>query len=67
MSKFNPPSTPQMADAMEVMVKKTKKELKPIVRDEIFADEALSTFLMEVESRMNSHHFTAASDSINDL
>lgn len=56
-----------MADAMEVMVKKTKKELKPIVRDGIFADEALSTFLMEVESMMNSHHLTVASDGINDL
>ena len=56
-----------MADTMEVMVKKTKKELKPIVRDGIFADETLSTFLVEVESRMNSHHFTAASDGINDL
>ena len=56
-----------MADTMEVMVKKTKKELKPIVRDGIFADEALSALLMEVESRMNSHHFTAASDGISDL
>ena len=56
-----------MADTMEVMVKKTKKELKRIVRDGIFADETLSTFLMVVESRMNSHHFTATSDGINDL
>lgn len=56
-----------MADAMEVIVKKIKKELKSIARDGIFADEALSTFLMEVESMMNSHYLTAASGGINDL
>ena len=52
---------------MEAMVKKTEKELKSIVRDETFADEALSTFLTEVESIMNSRHLTAVSDGINDL
>ena len=56
-----------MADAVKVMVKKTKKELKSIVRDRIFAVEAFSTFLTEVESVVNNHPLTAVSDNINDL
>ena len=44
-----------------------KKTLKWIVRDIIFTDEALSTCLTEVESRINSHPLTAASGYINDL
>ena len=49
------------------MVKITKKALKSIVSDRIFTDEALSTFLTEVESIINSRPLTAASDDINDL
>ena len=47
--------------------KKTKKELKPVVRDWLFAVEALSTFLTEVEGIMNSRPLTAASGGINNL
>ena len=49
------------------MVKRTKKALKSIVIDRIFTDEALSTFLTEVESKTNSRSLTAASDDINDF
>ena len=67
MWKFNPLFALWMAGVMEAIVKKTKKELKSIVRDRIFAVEALSTFLTEVESITNSCPLTAASDNINDL
>lgn len=50
MRKFNPLSALWMAVAREAMVKKTKKELKSIIRDQMFAVEALSTFVTEVKS-----------------
>ena len=43
-----------MGDCMEVMVKVTKKALKLTVKDRLFTEEALSTFLLEVESIINS-------------
>ena len=46
---------------------KTKNELKSIVRYQMFSVEALSTFLTEVESIMNSRPLTTTSDGINDL
>ena len=46
---------------------KTKHELKSIVRYQMFSVEALSTFLTEVESIMNSRPLTTTSDGINDL
>ena len=52
---------------MEVMVKLTKRALKTIVKDRWFAEEALSTFLIEVESIINSRPFTPASNDINNL
>ena len=67
MWKFNPLSALWTAVAREAMVKKTKKELKSVVRDQVFAVEALSAFLTEVESIINSRPLTAASDDINDL
>ena len=49
------------------MVKKITKELKSIVRYQMFVVEALSTLLTEVESIINSRPLTATSDAINDL
>ena len=43
---------------MEAMVKLTKKALKTIVKNRVFTEEALSTFLTEVESIINSHPLT---------
>ena len=56
-----------MAVAREALVKKTKKELKLIVRYQLFVVEALFTFLTEVESIINSRPLTATSDGISDL
>ena len=52
---------------MECMVKITKKALRSIVRDRVFTNEALSAFLTEVESIINSRPLTAASDGISDI
>ena len=65
--KFNPPCAPWMGGAMESIVRITENALKSILRDRIFTDEALSIFLTEVESIINSGPLTAASDNINDL
>ena len=65
--KFNPPSCPWMEGFIETMVKLTKKALKTTVNDRLFTEEALSTFLTEVESIINSRSLTPASDDIDDL
>ena len=52
---------------MEAMVKLTKRALKTIVKNRLFTEEALSTFLIEVESIINSRPLTPASDDIDDL
>ena len=52
---------------MEAMAKLTKKALKTTVNDRLFTEEALSTFLTEVESIINSRFLTPASDDIDDL
>ena len=65
--KFNPPSSPWMEGFIEAMVKLTKKALKTTVNDRLFTEEALSTFLTEVESIINSRSLTPASDDIDDL
>ena len=52
---------------MEAMAKLTKKALKTTVNDRLFTEKALSTFLTEVESIINSRFLTSASDDIDDL
>ena len=44
-----------------------EKSIKTIVKDRWFAEEALSTFLIEVESIINSRPFTPASNDIYNL
>ena len=65
--KFSPLCAQWGGGATESMVKIMKRTLKSIVRDRIFTDEALCTFLTEVESIINSRPLTAASNDINDL
>lgn len=55
-----------MNGAIESLVKITKRTLKAIVKDRVFTDEALNTFLTEVESVVNSRPITTISDDVND-
>ena len=55
---FNPPSSPWIGGCMEAMVKLTKRALKTIVKDRLFTEDALSTFLTEAESIINSRPLT---------
>ena len=65
--KFGPLCAPWSDGATESMVKIMKRALKSIVRDKIFTNEALSKFLTEVESMINSRPLTTASNDISDL
>ena len=65
--KFNPPSSPWMGGAWEILVKIVKKALKTIVADRVFAEESLLTFLCEVESMVNSRPLTPVSEDSNDM
>ena len=56
-----------MEDCMEVMVKPTKEAFKTIVKDRLFTEEAISTFLTEVESIISSLSLTPTSDNIDNL
>lgn len=64
--KFNPPSSPWMGGAFESLVKSTKNALKAVYRDRLFTEEALYTFLTEVESTLNCRPLTECSDDIDD-
>ena len=51
---------------MGIFDKVSQACFKAIVRDRLFTDEALYTFLCEIESILNHRTFTAVSDDIND-
>ena len=63
---FDTPRGPWMGVAMEVLVKITKKCLKTIAKDRLLNEEMLSTYLVEVESIINSQHSTSINHNIND-
>ena len=46
--------SPWMDGAVEPVVKLTKRRLKAITRDRLFKEEALSTYLTEVEAVLNN-------------
>ena len=64
---FSPPLSPWMNGAVEVVVKLTKRRLKAIARDRLFKEEALSTYLTEVEAVLNNRPLTSISDDVTDL
>lgn len=66
MQKFTPMSAIWIG-GVHFTFKTIKKVLKWIVKDRLFTDEALGTFLIEVKSIINCRFLTAASDDINDL
>ena len=65
--KFNPPVSPWMGGIWESLVKSVKRALKVIIRDKLFTDESLITFVCEVESILNQRPLTTISDDITDF
>ena len=63
---FDPPSSPWMGGAWEALIKSVKRTLKAIAHDRLFTEEALHTFICEVESILNNRPITTTSDDIND-
>ena len=64
---FNPSASPWMGGVWESLVKSVKKTLKAIVKDRIFTEDCLYTFLCEVAAVLNNRPLTAISDDITDL
>ena len=56
-----------MSRIRESMVKSVKCSLKVIIRDKLFIEECLSTFLCEVESILNQRPLTPIRYDVNDL
>ena len=54
-----------MGGAWEALTKPVKITLKTIARDRLFTEEALHTFICEVESILNNLPFTPSSDDVN--
>ena len=55
-----------MGGAWEALIKSVKRTLKAIACDRLFTEEALHTFICEVESIINNRPITPSSDDIKD-
>ena len=64
--KLTPPLSPWMVDARESIVKLTKKALRIVTHDRPMHDDYLSTFVIEIESVLNSRPLTSVTDDPND-
>ena len=65
--KFNSPVSPWMGSIWESLVKPLKRSLKVIIRNKLFTEECLSTFLCEVESILNQRRLNPISNAVNGL
>ena len=63
---FSPPLSQWMNGAVEAVIKLIKHRLKP-TQDRLFKEEALSTYLTEVEPVLNNCPLTSISDDVSDL
>ena len=64
---FNPPVSPRMGGAWKVLVKTMKRTLRTITIERLFTEDALITFLCEVESIVNQRPLTPNNNSIDDF
>ena len=64
---FSTPASPWMNGAMEAIAKITKKVLKTVVRDSLFTEEILATYLTKIESVINGRALIPISDDVNDM
>ena len=65
--KFIPPISPWVVGVWEIMVRLTKRALETVTNDRPMYEEVLRTFLVEVESMLNSRPVTSISDDYKDL
>ena len=63
---FMPPSASHMGGVWERMIRSVRDILKAIVKQQVLNDEALVTFMTEVEGILNSRPITAVSDDVRD-
>ena len=56
-----------MNGAMEAIVKISKKALRTVVRDSLFTEEMLATYLTETESLINGRPLILINDHLNDM
>ena len=56
-----------MGEGWEIMAKLTKRALKTVTNDRPMYEEVLKTFLVEVESTLDSRPLTSINDDYNDL
>ena len=63
---FNPPSSPHFGGVWERLVRSAKKALKITLNGQLVNDETLHTFMVEVESLLNSRPLTHVSIDVRD-
>ena len=56
-----------MNGAMESFVQITKKALKTVVRDFVFTEEMLATYLTEIEYLINGRQLIPINEDMNDM
>ena len=64
---FSTTASPWMNGAMEAIAKITKKVLKTVVRDSLFTEKILATYLTKIESVINGRALIPISDDVNDM
>ena len=65
--KFNPPHSSHMGGVWERQIRTIRRILKILLKEQLVSDEALLTFMAEVEYIVNSCPITPLSNDPNDL
>ena len=65
--KFSPPAASHQGGVCERIIRSNRKIMRAIVGERLLDDEALHTFLLEVERILNNRPITPASDDPTDL
>ena len=64
--RYNPPSASHMGGIWERMIRSTRTILKSLVKEQLLSDEALYTFMTEVEKILNDRPITFVSNDSRD-
>ena len=63
--KFIPPLSPWMGGSLESIVKLTKRALRIVTQNRTLSEDFLSTFIIEIESVLNSRPLASVTDDLN--